>query len=183
MPVQAGLNCGDCGEQFIHSSVLTPEEIEQGQTGATITCPECGSGNVSFRTYHLFISHSWNYSDKYERLIELLEARPHFKFKNYSVPKDDPVHDADDDDALREAIRDQMSPCSAILILAGVYASYSKWIKEEIHLAQSGFANPKPIIAIKQWAAQRTSQTVTGAADEIVGWNTESVVKAIHKLT
>ena len=181
MPVQAGLRCDNCGYQFVHSSVLTLEE-QQSQAGDTITCPECGSTSVYIRIYHLFISHSWNYSDKYDRLIEMLETRPKFKFKNYSVPRDDPVHDADDDDALREAIRNQMSPCSAILILAGVYATYSKWINEEIDLAQNAFTNPKPIIAIRQWAAQRTSQVVTSAADEIVGWNTESVVKAVHKL-
>ena len=43
-------------------------------------------------TYNLFISHSWSYSDTYDKLEELLDTRPYFFFKNYSVPKDDPIH-------------------------------------------------------------------------------------------
>ena len=55
------------------------------------------------------------------------------------MPPDDPIHDADDDEMLRQEIRNQMSPCHVILILAGVYATYSRWINEEIDLAESGF--------------------------------------------
>ena len=46
------------------------------------------------KTCYLFISHSWSYGDAYERLIALLGAAPYFSFKNFSVPKDDPVHNA-----------------------------------------------------------------------------------------
>lgn len=38
----------------------------------------------------------------------------------------------------------------------------------------------KRIIAIEPWASQKTSQTVKNNADVIVGWNTESIVKAIR---
>ena len=44
--------------------------------------------------YRLFISHSWTYSDAYDRLIDLLNAAPNFAYMNYSVPKDDPIHNA-----------------------------------------------------------------------------------------
>lgn len=40
-------------------------------------------------TYNLFISHSWTYSDAYEKLISLLDADQYFTYKNYSVPKND----------------------------------------------------------------------------------------------
>ena len=33
-------------------------------------------------TYNLFISHSWSYSDTYDKLKELLDTRPYFFFKN-----------------------------------------------------------------------------------------------------
>ena len=134
------------------------------------------------RTFNLFISHSWSYSDSYDRLIELLEARPYFFFRNYSVPRNDPIHDAGTADELREAISRQMAPSSVVLILAGVYASYSKWIDEEIDLATNGFSVAKPIIAIAPWGSQRTSARVTDAADVLVRWNTESIVSAIREL-
>lgn len=128
-------------------------------------------------TYNLFISHSWVYSDAYSKLMELPSNAPYFFFKNYSVPKDDPIHNAPYDYQLRAAIKNQMQLASCVLILAGVYATYSKWINIEIQLAQE---MGKKIIAIQPWAAQRTSQVVKNSADEIVGWNTDSIVKAIR---
>ena len=127
--------------------------------------------------YNLFISHSWTYSDAYEGLIALLDAKPYFIYRNYSVPKNDPIHNASNNYQLKEAIRKQMQPASCVLILAGVYATYSKWINIEIELAKS---IGKKIIAIQPWGAERTSLVVTNAADLIVGWNTDSIVKAIR---
>ena len=127
--------------------------------------------------YNLFISHSWTYSDAYEGLIALLDARLYFIYRNYSVPKNDPIHNASNNYQLKEAIRKQMQPASCVLILAGVYATYSKWINIEIELAKS---IGKKIIAIQPWDAERTSSVVTNAADVIVGWNTDSIVKAIR---
>lgn len=107
----------------------------------------------------------------------LPDANPYFDYKNYSVPKDDPIHDANNQYELKEAIRRQMQPASCVLILAGVYASCSKWINIEIELAKS---MNKKIIAVEPWGSAKTSLTVKMAADEVVGWNTNSVIKAIR---
>lgn len=130
--------------------------------------------------YNLFISHSWAYSDAYDKLVSLLDAAPNFPYKNYSVPKNDPIHNAPYQWQLKEAIKAQMSPASCVLILAGVYATYSKWINIEIELAQSAFYTPKRIIAIEPWGAEKTSQVVKSAAQKIVGWQTSSIVAAIR---
>ena len=60
------------------------------------------------KTYNLFISHSWAYSDAYEKLISLLDSDSTFSYKNYSVPKNDPIHNAGTDKELKEAIKNQM---------------------------------------------------------------------------
>ena len=91
------------------------------------------------RTHNLFISHSWSYPNQYDNLVRLLRARSYFTFKDYSVPRTDPIHNAGTDAKLREAIRNKMAPCGVVLILAGVYASYSKWIDKEIALAGKRF--------------------------------------------
>lgn len=96
--------------------------------------------------YNLFISHSWTYSEAYKKLVALLDAKPYFSYKNYSVPKDDPIHHAYNDYQLKAAIKAQIQPASCVLILAGVYASYSKWINIEIELARQ---MSKTIIAIE----------------------------------
>lgn len=127
--------------------------------------------------YNLFISHLWAYSDQYDRLVSLLNAAPNFDYRNYSVPKDDPIHNAPYQYQLKEAIRRQMQPASCVIILAGVYSTYSKWINIEIELAQS---MNKKIIAVEPWGASRTSAIVKNAANETVGWNTSSIVRAIR---
>ncbi len=134
------------------------------------------------RTHNLFISHSWTYSDQYDRFVHLIEAAPRFDFRNYSVPKDDPVHTRGTDRELRAAILNHMRPCHVVVILAGVYASYSKWIDTEVTLAQA-FRTSKPILAVRPWGNRRISQAVQDAADEVVNWNTASIVAAIRRLS
>ncbi|MBQ8643463.1 MAG: TIR domain-containing protein [Candidatus Methanomethylophilaceae archaeon] len=73
--------------------------------------------------YNLFISHSWLYSNNYDRLVELLNKNPSFQYKNYSIPKNDPIHNAPNDYQLKEAIKKQMQHASCVLILAGVYSN------------------------------------------------------------
>ena len=134
------------------------------------------------RTYNLFISHSWSYSDNYDRLVNLLNNKSRFRYSNFSVPRDDPLHTNGTDLQLYNAIRNKISPSSVVLILAGVYASYSKWIEKEIHISENEFYVKKPIVAIEPWGSERTSVRVKDAADRIVGWNTESIVSAIRDL-
>jgi hypothetical protein len=132
----------------------------------------------------VFISHSWSYSDAYEKFLALMDKRSRdFHYKNYSVPKDDPIHTRGTDKELYEAIKRQVSPCSIVVILAGVYSSYSKWIDKEIRIAKKEFTTPKPILAVEPWGSERTSRSVKDSADRVVKWNSESVVDAILELT
>lgn len=125
--------------------------------------------------YRIFISHSWAYSSQYDKIEEFL-TKENIKYYNHSVPKDDPIHTNGTDKQLREAIEAKIKGCSCVIILAGVYASYSKWINIEIELAKK---YEKPIIAVQPWGAERTSVPVKSAANVIVGWNSKSVANAV----
>lgn len=127
--------------------------------------------------YNLFISHSWAYGDAYDKLIRMLDSDRYFKYKDYSVPKNNPIHNAPYDYQLRAAIKNQMQHASCVLILAGVYATYSKWINIEIQLAKE---MNKPIIAIEPWGSERTSSIIKNNANKIVRWNTSSIISAIR---
>jgi len=130
------------------------------------------------KTYRLFISHSWSYDKNYKRVVELLEEQG-LNFYDHSVPKDDPIHTNGTDKQLHDAIEAKMKGTSCILILAGVYASYSKWIKKEIDIAES---YGKKIIAIELWDSGRTSKVVKDSADRIVKWQGKSIADAIKEL-
>lgn len=131
------------------------------------------------RTYRLFISHSWTYTDAYDKLVKFFDEHPNFKWVNYSVPKNDPIHNAENDRQLYDAIVSQVSPVHCVVMLAGVYSTYSRWINKEIEIAKTIFS--KPLIAVEPWAAERTSKIVKENADAIVRWQSASIVSAIRE--
>jgi len=133
----------------------------------------------TLRTYRLFISHSWAYGDAYNRLVQFFDEHPNFQWADYSVPQDDPIHDAKNEAQLYEAIKGQIAQAHCVVMLAGVYSTYSKWINKEIEISKEVFS--KPLIAVEPWGSEKTSTVVKDAADVIVGWNSASIVKAIRE--
>ncbi len=131
----------------------------------------------SLRDYHIFISHAWAYHDEYYRLVNMLDRAPRFCWTNYSVPKHDALDAATDAELVAE-LRDQIKPTCIVLVVAGMYTAYRKWIQKEIDLAQ---AMSKPIVGIRPWGAQLVPREVASAAKEMVGWNTDSIVSAIRR--
>ena len=128
--------------------------------------------------YRLFISHAWQYNADYYRLIEMLDNASNFICANYSVPEHDPV-DTNNTSKLKEQLRRQIRPVEVVIILGGMYVAYSDWIQFEIDFAT---ALGKSILGIKPWGAQVMPTAVQNAADEIVGWNTSTIVAAIRRL-
>ncbi|QTL34017.1 TIR domain-containing protein [Pseudoalteromonas viridis] len=140
---------------------------------------------MSTRQIHVFISHAWAYSEHYETLASWIfdekwrVGQASLDFRNYSVPKNDPIHDADNDEELKEAILKQIKMSHVIVIPTGIYASYSKWIQKEID-GSSDYS--KPILAVNPWGQQRASGVVVDSASKLVGWNKKSVVSGIWDL-
>lgn len=130
------------------------------------------------KIYRLFISHSWAYGDAYDKLVSFFNEHPNFKWIDHSVPKDDPIHNAPSEQALYEAIKNQMRTVNCVVMLAGVYSAYSKWINKEIEIAKDVFS--KSLIAVEPWASERTSKLVKDNADVIVKWQSKSIVDAIR---
>lgn len=129
--------------------------------------------------YRVFISHSWDYSDEYERIVALLDEANYFQYSNYSIPKEEEI-DADTDNELEEALREgQIKPASVVIILAGLYSTYSDWIGKEIRIAEQ---ENKPVLGVEPWGSDRTSDYVERHADRTVGWNADSVVEGIRDL-
>ncbi len=140
---------------------------------------------MSTRQIHVFISHSWAYSNHYNTLADWIFNRnwsvgqASLDLRDYSVPQNDPIHNANNDAQLRRALYNQIAKSHVIVIPTGMYASYSKWIQKEIDGAGK---YGKPILAVNPWGAQRTSADVKDAANKVVGWNADSVVGGIWEL-
>ena len=54
----------------------------------------------------------------------------------------------------------------------------TSWIQTEIEIATR---YQKPIIGVRPWGQERIPQAVQDAADEMVGWNTYSIVSAVRR--
>lgn len=140
---------------------------------------------MSVHRIHVFISHSWAYATHYDTLSAwVFEERwstgqASLDFRDYSVPRDDPIHNAPNSKALRDAIFARISRSHVVIIPAGMYASYSSWIRNEIDGAK-GYA--KPILAVYPWGQQRSSDLVLSSADRTVGWNKKPLIRAIWEL-
>lgn len=140
---------------------------------------------MSTRQIHVFISHAWAYSDHYDTLASWIfkqawsVGQASLDFRDYSVPKNDPIHNAANTRELKDAIFSQISRSHVVVIPSGMYASHSKWIQKEIDGAKA-FA--KPILAVNPWGQERNSGVVIDNADETVGWNREPLINAIWQL-
>lgn len=142
-----------------------------------------GGGQASLdrrQDYAIFISHSWDYDQEYARLVRLLEEADNFEFRNYSVPEDEKF-ETDTDEELEKNLREkQIKPASVVVVLAGLYSTHSEWIGKEIRIAEQ---EGKPILGVKPWGKDRTSNYVEEHADEMVGWNTDSILEGIRNLS
>jgi hypothetical protein len=133
------------------------------------------------KTYDLFISHAWKYGSDYYGLVSLLTEFPYFRWRNYSVPKHDPLIDPKTivgSLTLKNYLDKQIRPVNCVLVAAGMYVTYREWIQTEIDIAKQ---YDKPIIGVIPWGQQRVPQGLQEAADELVRWNTGSIVTAIRK--
>ncbi len=130
----------------------------------------------ALKTYDVFISHAWKYNNRYYSLINLLKEYSYFNFRNYSVPEHDPI-DFESTNELYNQIDEQIRQSGVVLIIAGKYIKYRKWIKEEIKIAKK---YNKPIIAIRPWGADILPSEVEKIADSIVNWQASSIVDAIR---
>jgi hypothetical protein len=140
---------------------------------------------MSTHQIHVFISHSWSYSRHYDTLESWIFSerwsvgQASLDFRNYSVPRNDPIHNARTVKALREAIYAKISRSHVVVIPSGMYASYSNWIQKEIDGSKK---YGKPVLAVNPRGQQRSPGVVLNNANEGVGWNKQSVISAIWRL-
>ncbi|NJE44271.1 TIR domain-containing protein [Massilimicrobiota sp. SW1139] len=130
----------------------------------------------SLRNYHILISHSWDYNSDYETIKGWLNDAKYFMWSNYSVPLSNPL-DVNSKKELKNKLRTRIEKCSCIIILSGMYVSYSEWIDYEIDVA---IELEKPIIGVKPRGQERIPSKVSENANVMVGWNSNSVVQAVR---
>lgn len=118
---------------------------------------------------HVFISHSWTYSVHYDTLSSWIFSEnwrvgsATLVLRDYSVPRDDPIHNAPTVRELDDAICAKIARCRVVVIPTGMYTHYSKWIRREIDCAAN---YEKPILAVDPWGQKRSASVVSRAASK-----------------
>jgi hypothetical protein len=134
---------------------------------------------------HVFISHAWAHSKHYNTLASWIfegnwsVEQASLDFRDYSVPKNDPIHNANNDKQLKDAIYAKIARSHVIVIPSGMYAHYSKWIKKEI---EGALGYSKPILAVNPNGQQKKPGVVLNNATDDVGWTKKSVINGIWRL-
>lgn len=135
----------------------------------------------------VFISHSWAHSKHYEKLAEWLFDEPGgwksngepINFIDYSIPQDNPVHNAPNATALQAAIDGEILKSHVVICPMGMYATHSKWIGKEIESARK---YQKKVLGVNPWGQERRSSTVQDNSDMTTGWAKQSVVNSVWQL-
>ncbi|HJX20594.1 MAG TPA: hypothetical protein VJ454_06345, partial [Steroidobacteraceae bacterium] len=91
----------------------------------------------------IFVTHAWESSDDYLRVFEYLESQRNFLYRNYSTPERRPQGDKE---ALRENLRQQITPAEAIIALSSLYQAHQDLLTFQLLYAQ---ASHKPVILMK----------------------------------
>jgi len=132
-----------------------------------------------YMSTRLFISHSWSYSERYNAMVNLLNNRPYFTFSNYSVPETK-AFGVMAKYKMEDELRDQIKPVNCVIIIGGMWANHSDWIKFEMDYAKS---IGKPILGVRPRGALAMPLSVTLACDKVVYWNSDSIVAGIREIT
>lgn len=129
------------------------------------------------RDYHILISHSWSYSEEYDKVCSWLNESTYFKWSDFSVCCNRPLETKSNSD-LEKKLRERIAHASCIIVISGMYAGYSRWIDFEIDTALDF---RKPIISVKPWGQQRTPIKIQENSDVMVGWNANSIINAVRQ--
>lgn len=130
----------------------------------------------ALRTYRVFISHCWEYSSEYDRLVDWLRQEKFFKWKNLSVPAHRAIAE---DTELEFHLRRRLGDADILVVIAGMEIAQRHWVQWEIKWAR---IRGIPIVGIRPRGARRIPRIVRDAKCPIVGWRRATVTRAIRDL-
>ncbi|EPX8423214.1 TPA: TIR domain-containing protein [Escherichia coli] len=130
---------------------------------------------MTTKNYTAFVSHSWDYDNQLKNLKSLIEKNSTITIDYSEVTVDNRIN-SEQRDYIRGVLKKRIISSDVFLVMAGMYTSYSDWMKWEIETAKK---NNIPVIAVKPRGAERIPVIIQENADVIVGWNSNSIVNNI----
>lgn len=131
------------------------------------------------KNYHIFISHSWDYSSHYETVKSWIDDS-NITVSNYSISEDkafEPMRKY----LLKQELRQQIALSSVVVVIAGGYVAYSEWLEYEIKTADE---LGKPILAIKPRGNVTWPSILNDCQNNIyrVNWDRKSFINTLKSI-
>ena len=124
----------------------------------------------------LFVGHVWEADEDYLRVFEFLESARNFYYVNFSAPAQRP---SSDKEAMREALRQQIAPAEAVILLASHHRRAPDLVEFQANFAK---ASDKPIILLNSFGSTSVvSKTLLALADETCEWDERALIDAIRR--
>jgi hypothetical protein len=124
----------------------------------------------------LFVSHSWEENEDYNRVFEYLEAPGTFYYQNTSQPQ---AKRPLDRESQREDLRRQIAPCEVVVIVPAAYKWSPDLVLFQMHFAK---AAERPIVAMENFGStEPLPKAITDMADEVIGWNERDMIDALRR--
>lgn len=133
------------------------------------------------RLPHIYVSHTWSLGDDYDKLREVL-AEADVPVRLNGLPVDHPVHGTPSDAELRAEMRKHMVHAQVLIVQAGSYVHFARWVEEEVNLAHYGYQVRRPVLAIVPFDAPPRMGTLLERADRVVMWSHASILTAVQDL-
>lgn len=125
----------------------------------------------------VFVTHCFEESDDYLRVFEYLESARKFYYRNCSVPQP-PAH-VGGQDALREALRAQITLAEVVIALTSLYPKHQDLLLFELNYAK---ASDKPVLLLPHFGREQLEvKAFAGLVDENVRWDERALVDAVRR--
>jgi hypothetical protein len=125
----------------------------------------------------LFVSHVWEENDDYLRVFEYLESDSNFYYHNYATPDRRPA--SGEKEALREDLRQQMSPVEVVIVPSSLATRHSDLVLFQLNYAK---ACDKPVILLEGYGVkQPIPKQMRDLSDEVIDWDKRSLIDAIRR--
>ncbi|MGR2676461.1 TIR domain-containing protein, partial [Klebsiella pneumoniae] len=118
---------------------------------------------MTTKNYTAFVSHSWDYDKQLKNLKSLIEKNSTITIDYSEVTVDNRIN-SEQRDYIRGVLKKRIISSDVFLVMAGMYTSYSDWMKWEIETAKK---NNIPVIAVKPREGAN-KQVISSQADSLI---------------
>ena len=128
---------------------------------------------MDLKTYQLFITRVAETDEEYERFVGRLDDAYDFNYENHS---DNVLSGKSDKEELKNTLKDTINGVEMVIILAGLYPTYSNMIWAVIELSHE---LKKPVLLIRPYGMEDVPAELEEASNGVIGWSASCIAGAI----